>query len=118
NTSAYNANTQIAYVRIESNITTCYALVNFEIIVNTQPVFTNISNFRNCETDGNQTAEFFFVDKDAEILNGQTGKRVLYFDSASDALNRINIIDKNLASPKLSDPQTVPVREENLSDQR
>src|SRR5690554_5456683 len=117
NTSAYNANTQIVYVRIESNITTCYALVNFEIIVNTQPVFTNISNFRNCETDGNQTAEFFFVDKDAEILNGQTGKRVLYFESASDALNRINIIDKNLAYTNQSNPQTIHVRVENLSDQ-
>ncbi len=117
NTSAYNANTQTIFVRIESEITTCYALVNFEIIVNTEPVFTNISNFRNCETDGNQTAEFFFVDKDAEILNGQTGKRVLYFETAADALNRANIIDKNLAYTNQSNPQTIHVRVENLSDQ-
>lgn len=117
NTSAYNANTQTIFVRIESEITTCYALVNFEIIVNTEPVFTNISNFRNCETDGNQTAEFIFVDKDAEILNGQTGKRVLYFETAADALNRTNIIDKNLAYTNQSNPQTIHVRVENLSDQ-
>ncbi|PWK17740.1 gliding motility-associated-like protein [Xanthomarina spongicola] len=117
NTTAYNANTQTVYVRIESDITTCYALVNFEIIVNTEPVFTNISNYRNCETDGNQTADFIFIDKDAEILNGQTGKRVLYFENATDALNRTNIINKTLAYTNQSNPQTIHVRVENLSDQ-
>jgi gliding motility-associated-like protein len=117
NTTSYNANTQTVYVRIESDITTCYALVNFEIIVNTEPAFTNISNFRNCEIDGNQTADFFFEDKDAEILNGQTGKSVLYFENATDALNRTNWIVKTSAYVNQSNPQTIHVRVENDSDQ-
>ncbi|GGG57320.1 hypothetical protein GCM10010976_30190 [Bizionia arctica] len=117
NTTAYNANTQTVYVRIESELTSCYTLVHFEIIVNTEPTFIDISNFRNCETDGNQTAEFFFVDKDAEILNGQPGKQVLYFENATDALNRTNIIDKSVAYVNQTNPEIIHVRVENNSDQ-
>ena len=117
NTTTYNADTQTIYTRVQSDITTCFALVIFEIIVNTEPQFVDISNFRHCETDGNQTADFIFNEKDAEILNGQTGKRVLYFESATDALNRINRIDKNVAYQNTSNPQTIHVRVENISDQ-
>ena len=77
NTSAYNANTQTIYTRIESDITTCFALVIFDIIVNTEPLFTSISNFRNCESDGDQIAKFIFNEKETEHLNGQIGKQVL-----------------------------------------
>ncbi|MCX7547112.1 choice-of-anchor L domain-containing protein [Xanthomarina sp. F1114] len=116
-TTEYNANTQTIFVRVESELTTCYAIINFEIIVNTEPVFIDISNFINCETDGNQTADFFFEDKDDEILNGQTGKHVLYFKTAEDALNRTNIIDKTTAYVNQSSPETIHVRVENTSDQ-
>lgn len=114
--STYNANTQTVFTRIESNITTCFALVIFEIIVNTEPIFASISNFRNCENDGNQIADFIFNEKDTEILNGQTGKRVLYFETESDAINRENIIDKNVIYQNTSNPQFIFVRMENISD--
>src|SRR5690554_148985 len=117
NTTTYSANTQIVYVRVENELTTCYALVSFEIIVNTEPVFIDISNYRNCETDGNQTAEFYFVDKDVEILNAQTGKQVLYFNSEDDAVNRVNIIDKATAYTNQSNPETIHVRVENISNE-
>ena len=116
-TSAYNANTQTVYTRIESDITTCFALVVFEIIVNTEPIFTSISNFRNCENDGDQVADFIFNEKDTEILNGQTGKRVLYFETENDAINRVNIIDKDAIYQNTSNPQFIFVRMENISDQ-
>ena len=41
-TSAYNANTQTVYTRIESDITTCFALVIFEIIVKSKAPDENI----------------------------------------------------------------------------
>ena len=116
NPTAYNANTQTIYTRVESNITSCFALVIFEIIVNTEPEFIDISNFRNCESDGNQIADFIFNEKDIEILNGQTGKRVLYFENANDAINRTSIIDKNAIYQNTSNPQTIHVRVENVSD--
>ncbi|MBT8252662.1 MAG: T9SS type B sorting domain-containing protein [Bacteroidia bacterium] len=112
----YNAETQLIYSRIESVITSCYALVEIEIIVNTLPEFIPISNFQNCETDGNQTAEFLFSEKDDEILNGQTAKEVYYFETQADAINRTNIIDKNTLYTNLSSPQTIFVRVENITD--
>ena len=116
NTASYSADTQTIFTRIERITTGCYAIEDFEIIVNTLPIFSNISNFRNCETDGNQIADFLFVDKDSEILDGQTGKRVLYFESQNDAINRTNIIDKNSLYQNTSNPQTIFCRVENVSD--
>lgn len=116
NTSTYSANTQTVYIRIENDVTGCFAIETFEIIVNTLPEFSTITNLRNCETDENQTADFVFVDKDSEILNGQPGKRVLYFETQLDAANRTNIIDKNSNYQNTSNPQTIFCRVENVSD--
>ena len=115
--SAFNATTQIIYTRVESVITTCFAISEINVIVNTEPAFIPISNFQNCETDGNQTADFIFNQKDDEILNGQTGKEVLYFETQADAENRTNIIDKDAIYNNVTSPQTIYVRVENITDQ-
>ena len=94
-TTNYNATTETIHVRVESDITGCHALVEINVIVNTLPEFIPISNYQECETDGNQIADFIFSTKDAEILNGQTGKQVLYFETVAGASDRTNIIDKN-----------------------
>jgi gliding motility-associated-like protein len=117
NTATFNATTQIIYTRVESTITSCFALVEINVIVNTLPELVSISNFENCETDGNPFADFLFIEKDAEILNGQTGKQVLYFETENDAINRTNIIDKNSNFTNTSSPQTIYVRVENFTDQ-
>ncbi|WP_255572926.1 choice-of-anchor L domain-containing protein [Hanstruepera marina] len=116
NTTTYSANTQTIYTRIENDSTGCFSIESFEIIVNTLPEFSTITNFRNCETDGNQVADFLFSDKDNEILNGQGGKRVLYFETQTDAANRTNSIDKNSNYQNTSNPQTIFCRVENISD--
>ncbi len=114
---AYSSGTQIIYTRVESLITTCFAIVELNVIVNTQPEFPLISNFQNCETDGNQTADFIFNEKDEEILNGQTGKEVLYFETEADANARTNILDKDSVYNNIASPQMIYVRVENLTDQ-
>ncbi|TYB79563.1 T9SS type B sorting domain-containing protein [Bizionia myxarmorum] len=116
NTTAYNANTQTVFTRIERIITGCFAIESFDIIVNTLPVFLPISDFNSCETDGNQTAEFIFEEKDDEILNGQEDKRVLYFLNQNDALNRTNILDKSAVYENQQNPQIIHIRVENISD--
>ncbi|RLD26414.1 MAG: hypothetical protein DRI75_11760 [Bacteroidetes bacterium] len=116
-TSAFNATTQTIYIRVESNITGCFAVAEFNIIVNTLPEFVPITNFQKCESDNNLTAEFIFVEKDLEILNGQAGKQVLYFETETDANNRTNSIDKNSNFTNTSNPQTIYVRVENFTDQ-
>jgi len=116
NPEAYNANTQPIFMRIETVATGCFSLVNFEIIVNTLPDFPNIIPFQICENDGDNIAEFFLVDKDLEILNGQSGKEVSYYENQNDADNDINNIDKNSIYQNTSSPQTIFVRVENISD--
>ncbi len=113
--NAYNTDTQTLFIRIEDGIsgTGCYAITSFEAIVNTLPDFPSpISNFQICEDDGDSFADFLLVDKDAEILNGQTGKEVFYFEDAALSIP----IDKNNIYQNTSSPQTIYVRVENISD--
>ncbi len=112
----YNTQTTTVTTKVENDTTGCYALVPIDIIVNTLPEFIAISNFRQCETDGNQVADFILSEKDEEILNGQTGKEVLYFETENDAINRTNIIDKDNVYNNTSQMQTIYVRVENVTD--
>ena len=114
--ATYNAATSTVYAKVENNTTGCYDLVPINIIVNTLPDFPVISNYTNCETDGNQVADFILADKDPEILNGQTGKEVFYFETQNDALNNTNSIDKNVIYNNTSQLQTIHVRVENTTD--
>ncbi|ALJ04394.1 hypothetical protein APS56_04240 [Pseudalgibacter alginicilyticus] len=114
NRTTYTANTQTMYVRIGDNTpgTSCYKIVSYEIIINTIPVFpTNgINDFVICDGDENNEAEFLFSNKDAEILDGQTGKEVLYFEDSAYSIE----IPKNI--PYKSGDRTVYVRIENTTD--
>ncbi|MDO5977557.1 T9SS type B sorting domain-containing protein [Flavivirga spongiicola] len=112
--TAFNATTQTIYIRVESTTNTsgCYNIVELEVIINTLPNIPAISNFQICQIGGGSTADFLLVDKDAEILNGQTGKEVFYFEDAAFTLS----IDKNNIYQNTSSPQTIYVRVENITD--
>ncbi|RLJ61133.1 gliding motility-associated-like protein [Lacinutrix venerupis] len=116
NSTNYNTATSTVFAKVENNTTGCYALLPISIIVNTLPNFTTITNYVYCETDGNQIGDFILSDKDAEILNGQTGKEVFYFETENDALNNTNSIDKNSIYNNTSQFQTIYVRVENITD--
>jgi len=115
--SNFNASTQTIYTRVESTLTNCYSIVSIPVTVNTLPVLSNISDFQICELEDDQQADFIFNLKDAEILNGQTGKDVLYYTSQQNADDRVNAIDKDNAYQNVSSPQTIYVRIENTTDQ-
>lgn len=117
NASNYNANSQMVYARVENTITSCFSIESISITINTLPVFTAISNYRICENASDGFGDFIFSNKDAEILNGQAGKQTLYFLNQNDADNRTNAIDKNIAYQNLSNPQTIIVRVENITDE-
>jgi gliding motility-associated-like protein len=112
----YNAATSTIIVKVENDFTGCYDLTPINIIVNTLPVFQTIPNFTNCETDGDQRADFIMADRDVEILNGQTGKEIFYFENQADADNNANSIDKNNPYTNTSQFQTIYVRVENITD--
>jgi len=114
---SYDTSSQNIYVRVEDETVGCFTVVSFYADINTLPQFIPITDFETCEDDGNAVADFFFYLKDEEILNGQTGKDVLYFENEQDAIDRTNIIDKFSAYQNTASPQTIYVRVESISDQ-
>lgn len=116
NTTAYNAENEVVYIRVENTLTACYAVETLRIFVNTLPVFTPIEDYSICEDSSDGVADFILNTKDAEILNGQTLKNVSYYLSQADADNRVNIINKNVAFQNTTNPQTIYVRVENATD--
>ncbi|MFT5846568.1 choice-of-anchor L domain-containing protein [Psychroserpens sp.] len=115
-TSSYPAGTETVFIRIENTITGCYSTENFEVIVNTLPNFTAISNYKICEDTTDNIGDFMLSTKDIEILNGQTGKDVFYFLNQIDADANVNTIDKTVDFQNSTNPQTIIVRVENTSD--
>nr|WP_321225548.1 choice-of-anchor L domain-containing protein [uncultured Psychroserpens sp.] len=113
---SYDTTSQYIFIRVENASTSCFTIVWFYTYINTEPAFMPITNFENCEADGNGIADFYFYLKDTEILNGQAGKDVLYFETAQDAIDRTNIIDKYSPYQNTSSPQIMHVRVENFTD--
>ena len=116
NSTQYNAQTETVFIRIDNTITGCHSTETLPITVNTLPVFPDISNFRFCENNTDNIGEFLLSTKDTEILNGQTGKEVLYFLNENDALNGANEIDKNSNFQNTENPQEIYVRVQNVTD--
>ncbi|MEZ4802368.1 MAG: choice-of-anchor L domain-containing protein [Gelidibacter sp.] len=109
--------TRGVFVKVTNTLTGCWSREYFTVYVNTLPDFPTISNYKICEISSDGVGDFIFSTKDSEILNGQIGKQALYFLSQSDADNRVNEIDKTTAYQNISNPQTIFVRVENLTDQ-
>ena len=114
--TVYNAETETVYVRIENTVTGCISTESISVIVNTLPVFIEISDYRFCEDNTDNIGEFLLSSKDTEILNGQSGKEVLYFLTENDALTGTNPIDKYSNFENTSNPQTIYVRVQNVTD--
>ncbi|MDO1499881.1 T9SS type B sorting domain-containing protein [Winogradskyella maritima] len=76
------------YVRVQNNTTTCYAIVQFDIMVNPIPDGGGvISDYILCENNTDFMADFDLSTKDVEALNGQDPLQftVTYHDSQQDA---------------------------------
>ena len=103
------SNPQTIYVRVEDNLNpTCYGSTTFELIVNLLPEVIVVSDFQVCDDDDDGFAEFTLTDKDAEVLNGQTGITVTYHETQADADAGVN----DLVSPytNLTNPQIIYIR--------
>ncbi|WP_298536543.1 T9SS type B sorting domain-containing protein [uncultured Algibacter sp.] len=110
----YNTNTQTIFVRIEDIVsnTNCYNIVSFETFINTEPIIPNNIEFQICKTDGSDVADFILSEIDEDVLNGQTGKEVFYFEDAAFTMP----IPKDVIYNNISREQTIHVRVENTTD--
>jgi gliding motility-associated-like protein len=62
---------QEIYVRITNDVTGCYALVDFTLIVYPLPDVVAVSDFIQCELNTDGLDSFDLTTKDDEVLNGQ-----------------------------------------------
>ncbi|WP_243473093.1 choice-of-anchor L domain-containing protein [Winogradskyella sp. MH6] len=118
NPAAYantTANTQIIWIRVEDTNTVegCYKVTSLELIVNPLPVLVQPMPLELCDVNnpGDEQEAFTLENAEAEILNGQNGITLTYYETQMDADNATNPI----VSPYVntSNAQTIYVRAEN-----
>jgi gliding motility-associated-like protein len=98
---------QIIYVRITNDVTGCYTIVTFNIIVNPLPDVVAVTDFIACELNTDGVYDFDLTTKDAEVLNGQDPIEftVSYHETQADADAEQN----GLVSPytNITNPQQI-----------
>jgi len=106
-------NHQWITVRVDSDdLNGCMGLgEHIELTVNPLPVMPqNITDFEECSTTPN-TFDFDLTQKDTEILNGQTGVTISYYETLIDAEQATNPITG--IHTNTTNPQTIYVRLED-----
>ena len=114
NTTAFNSQTQTLYIRAEETVSAlnCPVIIPLNIIVNTLPIIpTLLDNYDVC-IDSTTNPTFLMNLKDNEILNGQGGKEVFYYEDAGFT----QLINKNLPYTGSNFPQTIFVKVDNITD--
>ena len=110
NITAFN---QTVWVRIENNTTECYNTSSIELTVNELPVLTQPDPLNLCDYNnpGDEVEEFTLEDSIGQVLQGQTGIGITFYETQEDADNATNPI----ASPytNTSNAQTIYLRGEN-----
>ncbi|OUR90828.1 hypothetical protein A9Q87_12820 [Flavobacteriales bacterium 34_180_T64] len=110
NTTPFN---QILWVRVQDNVNGCYKLTTLELIVNALPVLVQPTPLELCDYNnpGDEMEAFALEDSSDEILNGQTGISLSYYQTQLDADNGTN----QIFSPYTNtvNPQTIYVRATN-----
>jgi gliding motility-associated-like protein len=104
NTTAFN---QELWVRVEDNVTGCYKLTTLELIVNALPVLVQPAPLELCDDNnpGDEMEVFILEDATDEILNGQTGISLTYYETQTDADNQTNPITSPYTNTV--NPQTI-----------
>ena len=110
NITAFN---QTVWVRVENNTTECYNTSSIELTVNELPVLTQPDPLNLCDYNnpGDEVEEFTLEDSIGQVLQGQTGIGITFYETQEDADNATNPI----ASPytNTSNAQTIYLRGEN-----
>ncbi|WP_340076572.1 choice-of-anchor L domain-containing protein [Leptobacterium sp. I13] len=110
NPTIYESTGETVYIRVESTVTRCFSTEVLGIIAIPPPTTIAVSEFQECETDGDGIESFELYTKDNEILNGQPDTFVEYYRNENDANNRTNSINKFSQFQNTSNPQTIYYR--------
>ena len=104
---------QIVWVRVENNTTACYNTSSIELVVNELPVLVQPDPLNLCDYNnpGDEVEEFTLEDSIEQVLQGQTGINITFYETQEGADNDTNPI----VSPytNTSNAQTIYLRGEN-----
>ena len=106
---------QTIYVRVTNNVTGCYAIIDFDVIVDPLPEANPVATLIACELNTDGIYAFDLEVQSDEIRGTQSATEydVTYYESLADATLAVN----SLASPYLntSNPQTLYVNVTNTN---
>ena len=109
------SSTQTIYVRVTNDVTSCFVVVDFDIVVNDLPSTTTVTDYFICEVNADGVNQFDLESKTTEILNGQNTAdfAVTYHISQLDADTGVN----PLVNPyiNITNPQTIYVNIRNIN---
>ena len=104
---------QFIWVRVENNTTACYNTTSLELIVNELPILTQPDPLNLCDynNSGDEIEEFTLEDSIEQVLQGQTGIVITFYETQEDAEND----DNQIFSPytNTSNAQTIYIRGED-----
>ncbi len=107
---------QTIWVRLDDDLTECFGIGQFDLIVNSGLPITDPSPLELCDDLGEPndgTTAFDLTVKNGEITNGVLTQGVSYFETEADAQNNTNRIDPETSYENTSNPQVLYVRVED-----
>jgi hypothetical protein len=74
---------QIVWVRVENNTTACYNTSSIELVVNELPVLVQPDPLNLCDYNnpGDEVEEFTLEDSIEQVLQGQTGINITFYET-------------------------------------
>ena len=104
------------YARVVNDITGCYKIVDFDLIINDGPIITPELDLNLCDFnfDGNEPA--FLPSVENEILNGlpATNYSISYYRALTDLQNKTNPLPNNI----ITSGELIFARVEDLSNEQ
>ncbi|MFD2567059.1 DUF7948 domain-containing protein [Pseudotenacibaculum haliotis] len=80
-------NTETITARVVNDNTGCFVETTFDLIVNPNPVAFTLDQLTACDDNGDGVSEYFDTSNvENQVLNGQTGMSVRYFNQNGDEL--------------------------------
>jgi hypothetical protein len=105
---------QIVFVRLFDQSTGCFSITTLELIVHLSPETITVSDLTVVDDDGDGFTTFDLTSKIPEILNGQTGMDINFYESQADADANVNVIANPTTYFNSSNPQTIYYRMEDI----
>ncbi len=109
-------NPQTIWVRLDDDLTDCFAIGQFNLVVTNGLPITDPTPLEVCDDLGEPNDGFTAINltvKNSEITNGVLTQGVSYFVTEDDAINNTNRIDDETAYFNISNPQVLYVRVED-----